>query len=307
MVPIAFFATTSNYLYNHCPIPKPKPYGSSTTRLFAHKYTARRHPCALSCVRSSKYLPFLGCPLQAIHTAASVAFVSTARSYPSSCDAELLVTAGDRSGILPFSRWEQLRLFGSLFSCEVTYRTMPKVYVLKCEHGRYYVGYTADLEARIDEHSEGAGSEWTREHKPLEVVEEYSVHDEQAGKELEKKVTLQHMMKYGVNNVRGAGYTQTRQYLHSGLESIVNNTASALAKDIDWVREQFTRSLVLHYPNELGGGTVSGIKRERADSSGASSDSEDEEEEEESSSEESFEEEDDSSAEEFGDNDAYEL
>ena len=41
---------------------------------------------------------------------------------------------------------------------------------------------------------------------------------------------MQHMMKYGVINVRGAGYTQTRQYLHSGLESIVNNTASALAK-----------------------------------------------------------------------------
>jgi predicted GIY-YIG superfamily endonuclease len=188
---------------------------------------------------------------------------------------------------------------------------MPKVYVLKCDHGRYYVGYTADLEARIDEHSDGAGSEWTREHKPLEVVEEYSVHDEQAGKELEKRVTLQHMMKYGVNNVRGAGYTQTRQYLRSGLESIVSNTASALAKDIDWVREQFTRSLELHYPEEVGGGTVSGIKRGRAESSGASSDSEDveEEEEEEDSSEESFEDEDedDFSAEEFGDDDAYEL
>ena len=206
-------------------------------------------------------------------------------------------------------------LLGSLFSCEPTSRTMPKVYVLKCEHGRYYVGYTADLEARIDEHSGGAGSEWTREHKPLEVVEEYAVHDEQAGKELEKMVTLQHMMKYGVNNVRGAGYTQTRQYLSSGLESIVSNTASALAKDIDWVREQFTRSLELHYPEEFDGGTVHGVKRGRAESSGASSDSEDveeAEEEEDSSSEESFEEEDeeedDFSVEEFGgDDDAYEL
>lgn len=50
------------------------------------------------------------------------------------------------------------------------------VYILKCSNNQYYTGSTIDLEKRIAEHLEGKGSNFTRKHKPVELVyqEEFS-------------------------------------------------------------------------------------------------------------------------------------
>ena len=134
--------------------------------------------------------------------------------------------------------------------------SLPTVYVLKCKDGAFYVGYSANFDARMGEHaSEFGGSEWTREHKPLEVVERHEVANEDEGKALEKRLTLQHMMDYGVNKVRGAGYTHTRAYASSGLEAIVRSYAEAYDEDVDTVRDRFESALPLHYPDEFGGDT----------------------------------------------------
>ena len=49
------------------------------------------------------------------------------------------------------------------------------LYVLKLEHGKYYVGFTGMKNPydRIMQHvaGEGDGAEWTELHKPIEVVE----------------------------------------------------------------------------------------------------------------------------------------
>ncbi len=48
---------------------------------------------------------------------------------------------------------------------------MVFVYALKCEDNRYYIGKTANPKFRLNNHFTGGGSEWTKEYKPLKVVE----------------------------------------------------------------------------------------------------------------------------------------
>lgn len=49
------------------------------------------------------------------------------------------------------------------------------VYVILCEDGTFYTGYTKDLERRMKLHMEGKGARYTRMHlaKKLVHVEEY--------------------------------------------------------------------------------------------------------------------------------------
>jgi predicted GIY-YIG superfamily endonuclease len=81
---------------------------------------------------------------------------------------------------------------------------MEQLYVLQCESGKYYVGKTADVMRRFDEHKSGKGSAWTRKYKPVRLMECRPVssdHDE-------NNVTKDLMKKYGIENVRGGNYTQ---------------------------------------------------------------------------------------------------
>lgn len=44
------------------------------------------------------------------------------------------------------------------------------VYVLSCEDGTLYTGYTTDVERRVAEHNAGEGAKYTRGRTPVEVV-----------------------------------------------------------------------------------------------------------------------------------------
>ena len=44
------------------------------------------------------------------------------------------------------------------------------VYILECQDGTYYTGYTNDLDGRIKLHNAGKGAKYTRDRKPVEVV-----------------------------------------------------------------------------------------------------------------------------------------
>jgi len=44
------------------------------------------------------------------------------------------------------------------------------VYMLLCEGGSYYTGYTKDVEFRFKQHRKGTGARYTRIHKPMKVV-----------------------------------------------------------------------------------------------------------------------------------------
>lgn len=104
---------------------------------------------------------------------------------------------------------------------------MPKIYILKCQNDKFYIGKTSrSIEERIQEHGifsgsssglagwtgsafsgsgltgSASGSAWTRLHKPIHLIdsfEEKSIFDED-------NTTKKYMMKYGIQNVRGGSY-----------------------------------------------------------------------------------------------------
>lgn len=87
------------------------------------------------------------------------------------------------------------------------------IYVLQCQNDKYYVGCTNNLHRRIKEHlSSRGGSSWTRAHKPLKLVKVYNriPQDYYLGKEAQ--VTAELMLTHGINNVRGAMFSETRDY-----------------------------------------------------------------------------------------------
>jgi len=58
--------------------------------------------------------------------------------------------------------------------------SMPHVYMLRCGDGSFYVGSTRNLETRLEQHTSGAGGEYTRKRLPVTLVfaEEYDRVDE---------------------------------------------------------------------------------------------------------------------------------
>lgn len=95
--------------------------------------------------------------------------------------------------------------------CKVKSR---KVYVLRLEHGCYYVGATwrNNVMKRLEEHFMGQGSVWTRMHKPLDFDKQSNpdgplvelIND--ADQWDENKYTKKYMELKGIDKVRGGSY-----------------------------------------------------------------------------------------------------
>ena len=79
------------------------------------------------------------------------------------------------------------------------------IYILKLENEKYYIGLTYNIKNRLEQHCNNMGSSWTKKYKPLSVMEIITPGD----KKLEKDKTIEYMKKYGYQNVRGAGWTQS--------------------------------------------------------------------------------------------------
>lgn len=95
---------------------------------------------------------------------------------------------------------------------------MKSIYILKLENNKWYIGKTANIHERIQQHLNGCGAEWTKLYKPIRPLQ-YKV------KELtslcdEDYITEQYMLKYGIPNVRGGSYNiiNLPDYLEQTLE-----------------------------------------------------------------------------------------
>lgn len=47
---------------------------------------------------------------------------------------------------------------------------MNYTYILRCNDGTYYTGWTVDLEKRIETHNTGKGAKYTRNKLPVELM-----------------------------------------------------------------------------------------------------------------------------------------
>lgn len=79
---------------------------------------------------------------------------------------------------------------------------MVYIYALKLKHNKYYIGKTSNPDFRIESHFNSKGSEWTKIHNPVKLLELIDGDDYD-----EDKYTKIYMDKYGIDNVRGGSYT----------------------------------------------------------------------------------------------------
>ncbi len=47
---------------------------------------------------------------------------------------------------------------------------MPYTYIVRCNDGTYYTGWTTDLQKRIDTHNKGKGAKYTRCRLPVKLI-----------------------------------------------------------------------------------------------------------------------------------------
>jgi hypothetical protein len=80
---------------------------------------------------------------------------------------------------------------------------MLYIYVLQLQNDKYYVGKTTNPHFRFDNHFTSNGTEWTRLHKPLKILELIPNCDDYD----EEKYTYKYMDKCGIDNVRGGSYS----------------------------------------------------------------------------------------------------
>lgn len=84
---------------------------------------------------------------------------------------------------------------------------MCEIYVLTLEGGKFYVGKTNNVSKRYREHLSGyKSSSWTKKYRPIGIEKVY--HDADALDE--DKITVQYMMMYGIENVRGGPYVSIK-------------------------------------------------------------------------------------------------
>jgi predicted GIY-YIG superfamily endonuclease len=84
--------------------------------------------------------------------------------------------------------------------------TTTNIYILSLESDKFYVGKSAHVMERYQQHIDGEGSSWTRKYKPtaiIKVIEDASPFDED-------RITKEWMAKYGIDNVRGGSYSSER-------------------------------------------------------------------------------------------------
>jgi len=79
------------------------------------------------------------------------------------------------------------------------------VYVLALQQGRFYVGKSANVELRLENHFSGNGSAWTKKYPPVKVLE--LLHQDHDNPLLEDTKTEELMMKHGIDKVRGGSYS----------------------------------------------------------------------------------------------------
>lgn len=81
------------------------------------------------------------------------------------------------------------------------------VYVLMLEGGKYYVGKTKNIEARVLAHKSGEGAAWTKRHHPIRRIRRVT-REEGSPHSIELAETIHLMRQVGIENVRGSQFSE---------------------------------------------------------------------------------------------------
>lgn len=82
---------------------------------------------------------------------------------------------------------------------------MSVIYILRLIQNKFYVGQTINLQNRLHQHRNKIGSAWTRKYPMVDLIESIP-----AFRYGELATTLTYMDTYGVENVRGAIYSNVQ-------------------------------------------------------------------------------------------------
>jgi putative endonuclease len=70
------------------------------------------------------------------------------------------------------------------------------VYIILCEDGSFYTGYTKNLDSRVKLHTRGKGAKYTKMHKPKKLVHFETFGSRAEAMKRERKIkTLSHRQK----------------------------------------------------------------------------------------------------------------
>jgi len=106
------------------------------------------------------------------------------------------------------------------------------IYKIECAGGKKYIGKTANIDKRMDQHFSGNGSKVTQKFKPKSAT----VIDSCPGyfsDKLEQKHTEQEIKKHGYSNVRGGKYTNSKTLKGSNYKGFQNKHYYSKDYDID--------------------------------------------------------------------------
>ena len=110
------------------------------------------------------------------------------------------------------------------------------VYVLILEDMCWYVGKTANLENRIQQHQKGQGSMWTKKHHFVKLHHYEEVSNRSSSSE-ESRRTAELMFKHGVNRVRGGEFIKTEDFTLDDLQALTVTIGHILDKDFKEVKK----------------------------------------------------------------------
>lgn len=106
----------------------------------------------------------------------------------------------------------------------------------------FHSNSTADIISRYTEHMFGRGSRWTKLHKPVRLASAEAVPaSDAAGRELKRTAEL--MIKYGVNNVRGAMFCKVDPFESKDIEMLTAVIGHSLGVKYFAVEEKLSEQI----------------------------------------------------------------
>ncbi len=95
---------------------------------------------------------------------------------------------------------------------------IPGTYLfsLKLIGNKYFIGRTENLKLAIINEYNGLGSEWTKEHKPLELfsIVDITKYDKKIMRNLHNSMVINYMKRFGFDNIRGGDFYKTDSRNH---------------------------------------------------------------------------------------------